>query len=154
MWSHYAHNHTGLVLGFDTSQPPFSQIPNDCWLTVKYSDKKPNYIYSRKEREFRRKMFAVAGTKASDWSYEKEIRIVFADTSIREGRFLSLTPESIAAVYCGCRISEADKTAVRAALKSSQLRHVELWLGTEDKSEYALRFEAGSDIIGGVAKKP
>jgi hypothetical protein len=28
MWSHYADNHTGLVLEFDASQPPFSQIPN------------------------------------------------------------------------------------------------------------------------------
>jgi hypothetical protein len=34
MWSHYADNHTGLVLEFDTTQPPFSQIPEDCWLTV------------------------------------------------------------------------------------------------------------------------
>ena len=143
MWSHYADKHKGLVLGFDTSQPPFSKIPNDCLLTVKYSDKKPNYVHSHKEREFRRNMFAVAASKAIFWSYEKEIRIVLIpDPPIRDGRFLRLAPESIAAVYCGCRIAEANKTAVQAALKSPQLRHVELWLATPDESEYALKFDA------------
>jgi hypothetical protein len=140
MWSHYAANHTGLVLAFDTAERPFSQIPKDCWLTVKYSDQKPDYVYSRKERDFRRKMFAVACTKAKSWSYEEEIRIVLADSSIREGRFRPLTPKSIATAYCGCRISRCDKAAVQVALKHRELEHVELWQGALDKSEYTLRF--------------
>jgi hypothetical protein len=141
MWSHYADNHTGLVLAFDTDEPPFSKIPDDCWLTVKYSDKKPDYIYSHQEREFRRKMFVVAGTKAIGWSYEKEIRIVLADTSLRDRRLLRLTPESIATVYCGCRISEADKGVVDTALKAPHFSHAKMQLGTLDESEYALRFD-------------
>jgi hypothetical protein len=141
MWSHYAENHTGLVLAFDTEQRPFPQIPDDCWLTVKYLDKKADYVYSHKEREFRKKMFAVAATKASGWSYEKEIRIVLAHTSLRDRRFLRLTPESIAGVYCGCRISPGDKAAVQIALSRSKLRHVKVYMGTLDESEYALRFD-------------
>jgi Protein of unknown function (DUF2971) len=141
MWSHYADNHTGLVLAFDTSQPPFSQIPKDCWLAVNYSDKKPDYIYSQKEGEFRKKMFAVAATKAGDWSYEKEIRIILADSAIRDRRFLRLTPKCIAAVYCGCRISATEKKAVQAVLTTPHFKHVELWLATLDESEYALKFE-------------
>jgi len=65
MWSHYADDHRGLVLAFDTTQVPFCQIPEDCWLTVNYSNKKPYYLYSHKQAEFRRKMFAVAASKAS-----------------------------------------------------------------------------------------
>ena len=141
MWSHYAANHTGVVLAFDTGQIPFSQIPDDCWLTVNYSNKKLDYVYSHKDREFRKKMFAVAATKASEWSYEKEIRIVVADTAIRDGRFLPLTPKSIAAVYCGCRIAAANKKAVEAVLRASHFEHVELWLAILDESEYALNFE-------------
>jgi Protein of unknown function (DUF2971) len=145
MWSHYAANHTGLVLAFDTAEMPFSQIQKACWLTVKYSNQKPDYVYSIKEREFRRKMFAVAGTKAKNWSYEQEIRIVVtADSPLREGRFLPLTPKSIAAVYCGCRVAEGDEAAVQAALKRPELEHVELWHGALDKSEYRLRFHEGS----------
>jgi hypothetical protein len=141
MWSHYARDHTGLVLAFDTEQRPFSQIPEDCWLKVKYSDKKADYIYSEKDREFREKMFAVAASKATDWSYEKEVRIILADTSLREGRFLPLTPQSIAAVYVGCRTSIADKDAVKSTLLHSPLRHVELWHGLLDESKYELKFE-------------
>ena len=141
MWSHYAANHTGVAVAFDTKQKPFCQISDDCWLTVRYSNKKPDYIYSHKDREFRKKMFAVAGTKASSWSYEKEIRIVLADTAIRDRRLLPLTPKSIAAVYCGCRISAADKKAVGAALSAPHFKHVELCLATLDESEYALKFE-------------
>jgi hypothetical protein len=47
MWSHYADNHTGLVLAFDTNEPPFSQIPSDCWLKVHYSMTKPDYVFSK-----------------------------------------------------------------------------------------------------------
>jgi len=141
MWSHYAHNHTGLVLEFNTDEPPFSEISEDCWLTVKYSDKKADYVYSHKDREFLKEMFAVAATKASAWSYEKEIRIVVADTAIRGGRFLPLTPNSVDAVYCGCRISAVDKKAVQTALSASHFKHVELWLAALEESEYALKFE-------------
>ena len=134
MWSHYAKDHTGLVLAFDSDQPPFSQIPDDCWLTVKYSNNKADYVYSEIDRKFREKMFAVAATKATDWSYEKELRIVLANTSLREGRFLGLATQSIAAVYFGCGTSMADKNAVKSALLRSSLRHVELWHGLLDES--------------------
>jgi len=141
MWSHYADNHTGLVLEFDKTQPPFCQIPDDCWLTVKYSNEKPDYVYSHKERQFRKKMFAVAGTKAPDWSYEQEIRIVLADTSLHQARFLALTPQSVSGVYCGCRISCANQKAVQAAPSVPHFEHVALWLATLDESKYALKFE-------------
>jgi hypothetical protein len=144
MWSHYAAKHTGLVLAFDTAEKPFSEIPKECWLTVKYSDQKPDYVYALKDREFSKKMFAVAGIKAKNWSYEQEIRIVLADISLRKGRFLLLTPKSIAAVFCGYRISEEHKAAVQVALKHPEVEHVELWQGALDKSEYALQFMRGS----------
>ena len=141
MWSHYAENHTGLVLEFDTKQPPFSKIPSDCWLTVKYSDKKADYVYSHKNREFRERMFAMAASKASIWSYENEIRIVLPDTSLRDGRFLRLTTKSVAAVYCGCRMSAADKKLVQAALSSPHFKHIKLWLASLNESDYALKFK-------------
>jgi hypothetical protein len=143
MWSHYADNHTGLVIGFDTTKVPFSQIGDDCWLTVSYSDKKPDYIHSHKERTFRRNMFSVAATKATGWAYEEEIRIVLADTAIREGRFLPLTPESIAVVYYGCRISSADKRAVEACLKQTKFQHVDRRQAALDEHGYALHFDNG-----------
>jgi Protein of unknown function (DUF2971) len=140
MWSHYADNHTGLVLAFDTTEPPFSQIPPDCWLRVRYSDTKPDYIFSHKQQEFQQKMFAVAGTKASAWAYEREVRIIVADTALRANRFLPLSPKSISAVYCGCRISSSDSAAVEQLLHTDQLGHVDLLMAALSTSEYALEF--------------
>jgi hypothetical protein len=141
MWSHYADNHTGLVLEFDTDEPPFCQIPENCWLTIKYSDEKADYVYSHKDREFLKKMFAVAATKATDWSYEKEVRIIVADTAIRDRRFLPLTPKSITAIYCGCRCSSASIQAVREILKDQRLAHVTCKRAVLNSSQYALGFK-------------
>jgi hypothetical protein len=141
MWSHYADKHKGLVLAFDTNHPPFSQMPDDCWLNVTYSERKPDYLYSHDENEFRQKMFATAAVKERTWSYEKEIRLVIADKALREKRFLPLTPQSVAAVYCGCRISPSDREAVQIVLRAPHLEHVELWQASLSESNYVLRFE-------------
>lgn len=73
MWSHYADNHTGVVLEFDTGEPPFSEIGNDSILTVKYSDRKPDYTHFDYGNGFKEEMYRVAATKATDWAYEKEV---------------------------------------------------------------------------------
>jgi hypothetical protein len=142
MWSHYADKHKGLVLAFDTNHPPFSQMPDDCWLNVTYSERRPDYLYSHKENEFRQKMFATAAIKERSWSYEKEIRLVVADTAIPDGRFLPITPQSVTAVYCGCRISVTDKRTVEIALSAPHFKHVELWQAELSESGYELNFEA------------
>jgi hypothetical protein len=71
MWSHYADNHTGLVLAFDTTQVPFSLISTDCWLTVKYSNKRADYAYSHKERQFSQKNVC-SSSQQSEWLVLRE----------------------------------------------------------------------------------
>ena len=105
------------------------------------SFKKPEYLYDLKAETFRKNMFAVAGTNAAGWSYEKEVRIILATTAIRQERFLPLTPESIAAVYYGCRMSQSDKDAVEAILGQPHFQHVEQRLGVLTDYEYRLRFD-------------
>ena len=75
MWSHYAANHTGIVLEFETDEEPFCQF-TDMILPIVYSAKKPDYIHFNKYPEFQKGLFSVATTKADDWSYEQEVRIV------------------------------------------------------------------------------
>src|SRR5438552_1796090 len=78
MWSHYAQNHSGIVIAFDTDQPPFSQIGEDYILPVKYSATKPAYVHFSSQKDFERALFAVATTKALAWSYEQEMRVILA----------------------------------------------------------------------------
>jgi hypothetical protein len=86
-------------------------------------------------------MFAVAATKASAWRYEQEVRIIVADSALRAKRFLPLSPKSIAAVYCGCRMSQHDKNDIEQLLRSERLAHVNLLVGALSACEYALQFQ-------------
>jgi hypothetical protein len=141
MWSHYAANHSGIVIEFDTDEQPFSHIAH-LTFPVTYSAKKPDYIHYNKCSDFQKKIFAVAATKAADWSYEKEIRIIVAaGRPLRDNLYMPVSPASITAVLCGCRMIGLAKVQVRAALKPSAFAHVRILQAVLDRSEYALTFE-------------
>jgi hypothetical protein len=141
MWSHYAQNHTGMVIGFDTGQVPFSQIGEDYILPVNYSETKANYVHFSKQPEFERQLFVVATTKSSAWSYEQEVRVILAASpkTLREMQFLPITPESISATYLGCRIEPAIRNSMNEILSQQRLRHVSVFGAELHPSEYALR---------------
>lgn len=144
MWSHYAANHTGIVIEFDTDEEPFSQL-DDLMLPVTYSAKKPDYIHYNKYPDFQKAMFTVAATKAAAWSYEEEVRIIVAaGRPLRDSRYMPITTASISAVLCGCRMAGAVKVQVRAALKRPQFTHVRLMEAVLDRSEYSLAFNEES----------
>jgi hypothetical protein len=140
MWSHYAANHTGAVLEFDTSEQPFCRITN-LTLPVIYSEKKPDYVHYNKYREFEKSLFTVATTKAADWSYEKEVRIIVAaGKPLRDSLYIPISPASITAVVCGCRMPAVMKLQIRAALKHPHFSQVRLMQAVLHRSEYALTF--------------
>jgi hypothetical protein len=71
LWSHYADKHKGLVLGFDVSK-------ENC-IEVGYTAErlKINCRKAVEQTEHMNKiLFDLLGTKAIDWDYEKEVRIV------------------------------------------------------------------------------
>ena len=140
MWSHYAANHKGIVIEFDSNEQPFSQIDH-LTFPVRYSATKPDYVHYNKDSDFQREMFAVAATKAANWSYEKEVRIIVAaGRPLRYNLYMPISPASITAVLCGCRMPGVVKLQVRAALKQPRLTHVRLMQAALDRSEYALTF--------------
>ncbi|WP_160167633.1 DUF2971 domain-containing protein [Vibrio rotiferianus] len=76
MWSHYASNHTGFVIGFDANHPFFNQNLNDSCFTkaignvekVEYKQDKRRATSSAFESWFLQ--------KAKDWEYEDEYRMI------------------------------------------------------------------------------
>lgn len=139
MWSHYAANHTGIVIELDTEEEPFCRIHKWCVMPVVYSARKADYFHYNKYREFQREMFAVAATKADGWSYEREVRIVVAATHpLRDNLYMPLTAASITGVFCGCRMPGVVKLEVRTALKQPHFSHVRLAQAALHPSEYAL----------------
>ena len=140
MWSHYADSHTGVVLEFDTREPPFSKIGADSVLTVTYSEKKPDYTHFDYGNGFGEEMFRVAATKAINWAYEKEVRIVVAADALRDRLYLPLTATCIKGVRLGCRASSETQVAVLETLAQAQFQHVRVARAELHPSQYALTF--------------
>lgn len=93
MWGHYAKNHTGMVIGFNTNCMFFRQATE-----MKYSKKIPKLkniivedLLLQKYETFEefKKIFV---TKSYDWKYEEEYRCVF-DVN-RNLEFLSSIPNA------------------------------------------------------------
>ncbi|WP_313591913.1 DUF2971 domain-containing protein [Agrobacterium cavarae] len=70
MWAHYAVNHTGFVLEFDTAHPWFRNISDkqkSLLRQVKYVDGQLDEALDDPHAAF--------GSKTADWAYEKEWRV-------------------------------------------------------------------------------
>jgi hypothetical protein len=71
MWSHYAANHTGVVLEFDTGEQPFCRI-TDLTLPVIYSEKKPDYVHYNKYRDFEKRCLQSPRPKPSTGAMKRK----------------------------------------------------------------------------------
>lgn len=121
MWYHYADRYAGAVLEFrcnDSTDSP--------WLIarpVDYPDEKPGIytadgwaeILTLKSDEAVKRILDVATyTKAKDWSYENEWRIVSFKRPHDVGEYTdySFHPNDLANVYIGPLMSSADRSAI------------------------------------------
>lgn len=68
MWSHYAANHTGICIGFDTGMYPFHDAGK-----VLYSADRPRVALGSSPDELLKNVFL---TKFKHWEYEEEWRII------------------------------------------------------------------------------
>ncbi|KAB7615684.1 DUF2971 domain-containing protein [Amylibacter sp. SFDW26] len=72
MWSHYANNHKGIAIGFNSSHPFFTEGTNDLDFKlqeIKYSAKRPKNTNDMKDG------YKVFFQKSPDWKYEREWRM-------------------------------------------------------------------------------
>lgn len=77
MWAHYCYNHKGICIGLDIDKvyacvPPWfgANAPKPDFIPVKYQDilERPDTFKVSRSYQF--------GTKAKDWEYEQEVRLV------------------------------------------------------------------------------
>src|SRR6185437_10691555 len=105
MWSHYANDHRGICLAFDTGNPLFSEA-----LEVTYRSEYPRWV----PHELEQIAFEMFLTKAHDWGYEKEFRIIGGVNMEKgylnlDGDCFHLPPGALHSVIVGC---EADYDAI------------------------------------------
>jgi len=71
MWAHYASNHTGVCLGFDSAAAPFHSAR-----LVKYEEERPRIRAIDLSREDDDLIEKVLFTKSPHWAYESEWRCI------------------------------------------------------------------------------
>ena len=112
MWSHYADCHKGICLEFSTSQRSFFRDARP----VNYDDEFPALnLHDIVVDEDLRKTAPWMLTKARQWEYEKEWRVLDFDCGPGPKAF---PPESLTGVILGCRISDEDRERVSSWLQS------------------------------------
>ncbi len=104
MWSHYADNHRGICVEFDSERDPklFER-----YSPVQYIEAPPSLA----ETPVKHRSTADAGKiflcKSSHWSYEQEWRILK-----REAGPWTAAPEALTGVVFGCQISVGDRLQI------------------------------------------
>jgi hypothetical protein len=118
MWAHYAAEHNGFVIEFDTAHPAFHQLGEP--RKVEYLPHRPVYDAAKGAMGFWRQ-------KTEQWAYEREWRIVrelkHCETKTVNGSAIYLCPlprSAVRAVYFGVRASTETEKQVRAALQGTR----------------------------------
>jgi len=141
MWSHYALNHLGIVIEFETDDLGLGE---SCpAIQVTYTTERPNWQHFSETSEFADEAWRIATTKAVQWRYEKEYRIIIPRDAqlLGEGRFLKIPPRAIKSVTLGCRATDQTGKEVIEAITG---KPIELRLANQHESEYALTIQHGS----------
>ena len=98
MWTHYANSHCGICIGIRRSYlEQFGELQS-----VRYSKRVPKFLPNDTNRVKLGKPFL---SKASDWEYEQEWRIIRSDGV----RFFEFPIEAIATIILGYRLSNDDR---------------------------------------------
>ena len=154
MWSHYAMEHTGFIVGFDTSTP---MIEGGVFKPVSYQEETVRMHFTKveeiedvrthaksKDKEY---WMSALYIKSIDWSYEKEWRLTGPFSLCKEVKplvyLLPFNPRSVKEIILGCRISTKTEKEIRNLLDNDeQLKHVELYKAKKDPRKFELIIEA------------
>jgi hypothetical protein len=129
MWSHYANKHQGVCLqfrGLETlDSPPLRVVYSNDYPVVDLLEYEPfifgqNETARAKQKEVVEHMYL---TKAKEWAYEHEWRIIDWAAGRSQSRGLHmLAPDVLVGVILGCQITEGDRDRIMARVRSRDPR--------------------------------
>lgn len=162
MWSHYCYNHKGICIGLDVDKVMESVPPmfgtlylEPLVIDVQYQDiiERPN-VYSANDR-----CSYQWGTKAKDWEYEQEVRLVIPKPSPMYAAFtpqqakqtketwdwreihhyLPLKKESFDSIYFGINIDQTEKEKIIQYVRKELNPQIKLYQMEVDENAFRLR---------------
>jgi|SRR5450759_6250 hypothetical protein len=145
MWSHYANEHRGFVIGFDVAHQFFNQKRTDVdelrhLRKIDYREKPPVINLMNTSGE---ELFFVKSLK---WEYESEWRMLMplADSSKVIERqpypihLFSFPVESVSEVILGARMSDEDKGILKTLMNDKKYEHVKLYQAELDNASFGI----------------
>jgi hypothetical protein len=147
MWSHYARNHRGTVLEFDSDERKGSRFKMA--ERVIYSKTMPRLVNEKQMVQFvsgqwRMNPYEIMHNeifvKADDWSYEKEWRIWLPDRDAdRDFIDIEFDREELVGIYFGSRMSEEDRMALDTLMK--HFPNASAYQARKSAREFSLQFD-------------
>jgi hypothetical protein len=132
MWSHYADNHTGIVLGFN------EKFYRNQAIRVNYSDSRVPVEVGFEvidKNQFEKVLY----TKSTAWEYEDEYRICLKldfSLKIEDDYFIPFPLEALEEVYFGVNCNEVNISAILSLLN----KNVKIYKGKRNISGYQIDF--------------
>ncbi len=124
MWSHYAHDHKGVVIEFSVNNEfmnihDFGNKEATCQ-KVKYEEKRcwaPDEWNQKEKYDF---ILKLGITKSTYWENEKEWRGFCEIESKNNSYLIKFPPKIITGIIYGCRIDEKKKKEISDIIKQNQ----------------------------------
>lgn len=137
MWSHYADQHQGIVIGFDSTK--FGKKS----LKVEYSYKRVELTFGNNKTtmKFKKEVENLIQRKAKNWEYEKEYRMLLELKDLQKkgnDYFLGFNVNIIDMIIFGSRIS---KTTKKKIMGMKLLNKVKFFESNLSKSKFELDIE-------------
>ena len=135
MWSHYAENHRGIVIGLEENEI----IEDRSYLVeVRYSKAMLLFPLRASIEDYEKGFKDVLGRKESGWCYEEEVRI-YAELKEQDkdgNYYVEIPPSSIREIYLGLRSPET--SIAKALKKKKEFRHLKIFKMEKSTKEYKL----------------
>lgn len=122
MWAHYAANHTGVILIFETEVDPLLS----CAKPIKYVSVRPEIKVDT--------IIKVLYMKAKTWSYEKEFRVISKEGDI----CYEFEADSLKGIILGLHMKNEERSVVKSLAKKHNL---DLYQAISHKSSYSILYE-------------
>lgn len=120
MWSHYAHNHEGLVFGFQPRKLNFMGSCLSKAVKVNYELTYDVLSYTAKREVRETQYFKMLTTKYEDWKYEKEYRVIEIGFQGEEAFF----KDELKSIIFGLKATKNDMDKIIQLCQENSFSHV------------------------------
>lgn len=133
MWSHYADNHKGFCIEFETNKRLLGINPLD----INYTDKfnKSQYLKQPKDS-----LYHLIYTKASNWKYEQELRSFDYNLFNEESRKIKFIDTDIKAIYFGVKTEKSNIELIRKIIIENYSNNISFFQGKKSNSSFEINW--------------